>query len=94
MQATATDAPTVRSLDIGSFVENRPQETAKIDNIDDKGQVPNNTFKPKEPFTGKVVLNETLTGPDAGEVCHVVFETNGKLPYAEGQSIGIVAKGE
>lgn len=34
-----------------------------------------------------------MTGPDAGEVCHVVFETDGKLPYAEGQSIGIVADG-
>lgn len=87
-------APTVRNLDIASYTENRPQETAKIDNINEKGDVPNNTYKPKDPFTGKVVLNETLTGPDAGEVCHVVFETDGKLPYAEGQSIGIIAKGE
>lgn len=94
MSGATTDAPTVRELDIMKFTENRPQKTAKIPNIDEKGDVPNNTYKPKEPFTGKVVSNTTLTGPDAGEVCHVVFETNGKLPYAEGQSIGIVAKGE
>lgn len=43
---------------------------------------------------GTVVSNTTLTGPDAGEVCHIVFEHEGKLPYAEGQSIGIIAEGE
>jgi len=93
MSATSTDAPTVRDLDVMTFTENKPQNTAKIDNIDEKGQVPNNTFKPKEPFKGKVISNTTLTGPDAGEVCHVVFEHEGKLPYAEGQSIGIIADG-
>lgn len=81
------------SDDMSSFLENRPQTTAKIDNIDEKGSVPNNTYRPKEPLTGKVVFNTTLTGPDAGEVCHIVFDHEGKLPYAEGQSIGILAKG-
>lgn len=91
---TVSDAPTIRELDIQKFVENRPQKTAKVDNIDEKGKPPNNLFKPKDPFTGKVVLKETLTGPDAGEVCHIVFEHEGKVPYLEGQSIGIVAPGE
>lgn len=93
MSATANDAPTVRNLDIMTFTDEKPHKTAKVDNIDEKGQVPNNTYKPKEPFKGKVVSNTTLTEPDAGEVCHIVFETEGKLPYAEGQSIGIIADG-
>jgi len=89
MSASATDY----STEIDSFLENRPATTSKIDNIDEKGDVPNNTYKPKEPLTGKVVFNTTLTGPDAGEVCHIVFDHEGKLPYAEGQSIGILANG-
>jgi len=89
MSASATDY----STEIDSFLENRPATTAKIDNVTEKGDVPNNTYKPKEPLVGKVVFNTTLTGPDAGEVCHIVFDHEGKLPYAEGQSIGIVANG-
>ena len=89
-------APTTmeaRSLVLDDMVKDRPQTTAKIENFKD-GKVVMNTYKPKDPFTGKVVFNETLTGPDAGEVCHIVFDHDGKLPYAEGQSIGIIAKGE
>jgi len=90
MSASATDY----STEIDSFLENRPATTAKIDaSMAEKGDVPNNTYKPKEPLTGKVVFNTTLTGPDAGEVCHIVFDHEGKLPYAEGQSIGILANG-
>lgn len=81
------------ATDLDSFLSNKPQEHAVIDNIDEKGDVPNNTYKPKDPYVGKVIFNETLTGPDAGEVCHIAFDHNGKLPYAEGQSIGIIAKG-
>jgi len=91
--STVTDAPTVRNLDITSFTESRPAKTEKVDNVTEKGDVPNNTFKPKDPYMGTVVSNTTLTGPDAGEVCHIVFEHEGKLPYAEGQSVGIVAEG-
>ena len=80
------------STEIDDFLVKRPQKTAKVEN-DIDGEVPNNTYKPKTPFTGKVVFNTTLTGPDAGEVCHIVFDHEGKLPYAEGQSIGILAKG-
>ena len=41
----------------------------------------------------KVILNTLLTQEGAGDVNHVVFDHEGQLPYAEGQSIGIVAKG-
>jgi ferredoxin--NADP+ reductase len=61
------------------------KKTVKVENeIGEKKDVPNNTYKPKEPLIGTVVFNETLTGPDAGEVCHIVFDHEGKLPYAEG----------
>lgn len=66
-----------------------------MNNINEKGDVPNNTYKPKEPFIGTVMSNSRLTGEDAaGEVCHIVFEHEGEVPYAEGQSIGIIAEGE
>ena len=38
-------------------------------------------------------MNKLLTQEGAGDVNHVVFDHEGQLPYAEGQSIGIVAKG-
>jgi len=84
-----------RSTDLGSFVENRPKATSVVEGKWDKetGKPPNNLYKPKDPYSAKVVFNTTLTGPDAGEVCHMVFDHDGKLPYAEGQSIGVVAKG-
>lgn len=63
------------SDDMSEMLKNRPQKTAKVENqIGEKKDVPNNLFKPKEPFVGTVVFNETLTGPDAGEVCHIVFD--------------------
>lgn len=91
---TKTDEPTVRNLDIMSFTESKPAKTAKVNNINEKGDVPNNTYKPKEPFIGTVISNTRLTGEDAaGEVTHIVFEHDGEVPYAEGQSIGIIADG-
>lgn len=85
----------MRDLDIMTFTEDRPKKPAKIDNILDTGKPKfNGTYKPKEPFEGTVISNTTLTGPDAGEVVHTVFETNGDLTYLEGQSIGIVPPGE
>lgn len=33
----------------------------------------------------------TLTGPRAvGEVCHITLQTDGNLPFVEGQSYGII----
>ena len=87
-----------------------------------------NTFKPKDPYTGRVLLNTKIVGDDApGETWHMVFSTegtksdipsfvvhwilfsgpttltlhayflclliSGKIPYREGQSIGILPPG-
>merc|ERR1719420_1405712 len=63
-------------------------------------EIPWNLFSPKAPYAGKVVKNDvhpqTLTS-DTGdanwETCHVTFNHDGKVPYVEGQSIGVIAPG-
>ncbi|CAL1361169.1 unnamed protein product [Linum trigynum] len=53
-----------------------------------------NKFKPKEPYTGRCLLNTKITGDDApGETWHMVFSTEGEVPYREGQSIGVIPEG-
>ncbi|CAI5516968.1 unnamed protein product [Closterium sp. Naga37s-1] len=53
-----------------------------------------NLFKPKTPYTGRCLLNTKIVGDDApGETWHMVFSTEGKIPYREGQSIGVVPPG-
>lgn len=53
-----------------------------------------NIWKPKTPYTGRTLLNTCITGEGApGLTNHIVFSTEGKVPYREGQSIGIVPPG-
>ncbi|KAF1873265.1 hypothetical protein Lal_00027303 [Lupinus albus] len=53
-----------------------------------------NKFKPKDPYTGRCLLNTKITGDDApGETWHMVFTTEGEVPYREGQSIGVIPDG-
>eukprot|EP00898_Chlorokybus_atmophyticus_P004341 jgi/Chlat1/4908/Chrsp31S04838 len=53
-----------------------------------------NTFKPKNPYTGRCLLNTKIVGEDApGETWHMVFSTEGEVKYREGQSIGIIPPG-
>lgn len=60
----------------------------------DKKKIPLNLFKPKKPYTATVVYNERIVGPNApGETKHIIFQTDGNVPYLEGQSIGVVAPG-
>merc|ERR1719395_415293 len=67
-------------------------------------EIPWNIFSPKAPYKGKVVPNHvqphTITkknsdspGDANWETTHVTFDHDGKVPYVEGQSIGIVAPG-
>lgn len=57
----------------------------------EKGELPINTFNNKKPFKGKVVSVDRIVGPKAtGETCHIVVETNGDIPYWEGQSYGVI----
>ena len=57
--------------------------------------VPVNLYRPKKPFVGKVVSNESLLAEGAiGRVNHIVMDiSGGTLRYVEGQSIGIVPDG-
>ena len=57
--------------------------------------VPVNLYKPKAPFVGTVIRNESLLKEGAiGRVNHVTMDlSGGDLRYVEGQSIGIVPDG-
>ena len=58
------------------------------------GEVPVNVISKKAPLEAKVVSVERAIGNDApGEICHIVMDTGGKLPYIEGQSIGVLPPG-
>jgi len=60
----------------------------------DQSSVPVNVFKNKTPFTGKVVSTKRIVGPKAtGETCHIVIDHEGKFPYWEGQSWGVIPPG-
>lgn len=68
-------------------------KVAKISKKNEEGVVVNK-YKPKTPYTGRVLLNTKITADDApGETWHMVFSTEGELPYREGQSIGIIPEG-
>ncbi len=52
------------------------------------------TFKAKEPFIGKIISVKRIVGPQAtGETCNIVIDHNGKMPYWEGQSYGVIPPG-
>jgi ferredoxin--NADP+ reductase len=59
-------------------------------------EIPWNLFSPKAPYKGSVVSKETITTKTDlvnWETCHVVMNHDKKVPYVEGQSIGIIAPG-
>lgn len=60
----------------------------------DQTDVPVNVYKNKSPFTGKVVSTKRIVGPQAtGETCHIIIDHQGKFPYWEGQSWGVIPPG-
>ena len=53
-----------------------------------------NTYGPKNSFTGKVISVERIVGPKAtGETMHIIIQTDGKIPFVEGQSYGVIPPG-
>jgi ferredoxin--NADP+ reductase len=76
-----------------------PPPTTKQDFLEavphwDQSTIPVNTYKAKEPFPAKVVSVERIVGPEAiGETCHIILQHDGKMPYYEGQSYGVVPPG-
>lgn len=60
----------------------------------EKGEMPLNTFNNKAPFIAKIKSVEKIVGPKAtGETCHIIIETEGKIPFWEGQSYGVIPPG-
>jgi len=61
----------------------------------DQSDIPVNTYKNKSPFTAKVTSVKRIVGPAAtGETCHIIMSHEGKMPYWEGQSYGVIPPGE
>jgi ferredoxin--NADP+ reductase len=51
-------------------------------------------FKAKEPLAAKIVSVKKINGPKAaGDVCSIVIDHGGKMPYYEGQSYGVIPPG-
>jgi ferredoxin--NADP+ reductase len=70
------------------------QDFLEADPYYDMSNIPLNTFKPKEPFTGKIISCKRIVGPQAtGETCHILMNHDGDMPYWEGQSYGVVPPG-
>lgn len=60
----------------------------------DQSNIPLQLFKAKEPHIGKIVSVKRIVGAQAtGEVCDVVIDHAGKMPYWEGQSYGVIPPG-
>jgi len=60
----------------------------------DMSTIPVNTYKPKGPGSAKVISVKRIVGPQAtGETCHIIMDHEGKIPYWEGQSYGIIPPG-
>jgi hypothetical protein len=60
----------------------------------EQGEMPLNTYNNKAPFKARVKSVERIVGPNAtGETCNIVIETEGKIPFWEGQSYGVIPPG-
>jgi len=56
--------------------------------------MPMNTFNNKNPFKATVLSVERIVGPNAtGDTRDIVIKTDGKIPYWEGQSYGVIPPG-
>jgi ferredoxin--NADP+ reductase len=53
-----------------------------------------NLKRKQDPYMGKVVSVKRIVGPKAtGETCDIVIDTQGGIPYWEGQSFGVIPPG-
>jgi len=87
----------VQAVVLNAEVATKKKKGFKI--VDGK-EIPFNLFSKKEPLKAKVIKNDKYpqtitsnTGDANWETVHVTFETNGKFPYLEGMSLGIIAPG-
>ena len=81
----------MRAADTSAQVPITVDQKSKIPVEMEKLELPLNTFSPKKPFKAKIKSVERIVGPKAtGETCHIVLETNGEIPFWEGQSYGVI----
>lgn len=81
----------MRAADTSAQVPITVDKKSKVPLKLEEGDVPLNTFSPKKPFKAKIKSVERIVGPKAtGETCHIVIETNGDIPFWEGQSYGVI----
>lgn len=60
----------------------------------EEGVMPLNTYSNKKPFVGRIKSVQRIVGPKAtGETMEVVIETDGLIPFWEGQSYGVIPPG-
>lgn len=60
----------------------------------EEGEMPLNTYNNKAPFKARIKSVERIVGPKAtGETMHIIIETDGKIPFWEGQSYGVIPPG-
>lgn len=72
----------------------KSQDFLEFDPYYDITNLPLNTYKAAEPFTGKIISVKRIVGAQAtGETCDVVIDLQGKLKYIEGQSLGVIPPG-
>jgi len=89
-QARAAPAP--RAVRMTTKAVIKPATSLPLDM--EKLELPMNTWKNKTPLTAKVKSVERIVGPKAtGETCHIIIDTEGKAPFWEGQSYGVVPPG-
>ena len=82
----------LRSAIKGLF--SKKQNFLEADPYWDQSTIPVNTYKNKAPFVAKVVSTKRIVGPEAtGETCHIIMNHEGKMPYWEGQSYGVIPPG-
>ena len=73
----------------------KSQDFLEADPYWEQKDIPMQLFKAKEPFIGKVVSVKRVVGPQAvGETCDIIIDHQGKMPYWEGQSYGVIPPGK
>ncbi|MEW5305569.1 MAG: hypothetical protein WDW36_008101 [Sanguina aurantia] len=83
-----------KSVSVRAQAVAAPLKPAAVPLVMEEGPMPINTFGPKAPFIARVKSVEKIVGPKAtGETYHVIIETDGKIPYWEGQSYGVIPPG-
>ena len=79
---------------VSGLFGSKKQDFLEADPYYDQSNIPINTYKNKSPFTAKVISVKRIVGPSAtGETCHIIMNHEGKMPYWEGQSYGVIPPG-